>query len=101
MNGLRTAAALGAVLLLAGCGADPTTAPPAGPPAPSPAPTPTLVLDRVEHVVAPSGYPDVVTGCLPGTTVRVFLGEQGFYSGLHIAAITDATCVQPLGGPGQ
>lgn len=95
MIGLRTAAALGAVLLLAACGGDPAQEPPA------PSPPPTLVLDRVEHIAGPSGYPDAITGCLPGTTVRVFLGSQGYYSGLAVAAVADATCTQPLAGPEQ
>lgn len=95
MIGLRTCAALGAVLLLAGCdGGDPTTAPPA----PSP---PTLALDHVAQIDGGPRYPDVYTGCLPGTSVRVFLGQAGYYSGLDVAAVVDTTCVQPLAGPGQ
>jgi hypothetical protein len=92
MTGLRTCAALGAVLLLAACG---------GAEGPPPPPVPTLVLDHVESVVAPSGFPDVITGCLPHTNVRVFLGEQGYYSaGMAVAAVTDTTCTQALVGWG-
>ena len=57
--------------------------------------TPLLVLDRVQQIDPGPGFADVYTGCIPGTSVRVLLGGEGYYSGLEVNSIYDATCGVP------